>query len=489
MLSTWSGARIAFVNPRKAAFHHVSIAPRTVNIRRDETVRKSQHNNHEDPMPPAPRLARTGAALALSITSLLVACGGGGGTPESSRTPELRPRGTLISATITGDVSTTESDAYLRSHPDERALAGAAAQCSTRVLRLVYATRGPAGEMVEDTAGLRVPTNCPGPFPIVEWNHGTTLQEGFDSSAPNVMAQATTYLSAQGYVTVTPNYSGYAGSSLDYHPYQVAENGAVVSIDAVRAARNWMAANGVAASGKLFLFGSSQGGDVTMATQRAMERDYGSEFVVTANVPTSGSYDLENSVVQQLMDDSGDDPAAVSKTILLTTAYERAYGDIYNSPTEVFQLPWANTVEGLLPGSRDPGALVSAQLMPTHLQGPGGLLTDAWAADFLSNSNNRMRVRLRENETIAWAPKIAMTLCGSSLDPAVAFQNALTAAASFRDRGVTTTVVDVENDPEYRSFIDGRTGDGPLTEAGYHGEVVQSACLSYARLHVFDALR
>jgi hypothetical protein len=98
-------------------------------------------------------------------------------------------------------------------------------------------------------------------------------------------------------------------------------------------------------------------------------------------------------------------------------------------------------------------------------------------------------VRLRQNETIAWTPRIPMTLCGSSLDPAVAFQNTLTAAASFTGRGVATTVVDVEADPEYDSFIAGRTGNGPLTEAGYHGEVVQSACLSYARLHVFDALR
>jgi acetyl esterase/lipase len=445
-----------------------------------------QPASHTFPCRRFPLVGAWAPALATALTGLLAACGGGG-SAESSDTPPVRPRGTLISATTTGEVSTIESDNYLRSHPDERELVGAPAKCGTQVLRLVYATRGPAGEMVEDTAGLRVPTDCPGPYPLVEWNHGTTLQEAFDSSRPELIAQATTYLSAQGYVTVSPNYSGYAGSSLDYHPYQVAENGAIVSIDAVRAARQWLADNNVATSGKLFLFGSSQGGSVTMATQRAMERDHGSEFVVTASVPTSGAYDLEDSVVQQLIDDSGADPAAVSKTILLTTAYDRAYGDIYNSPTEVFQLPWANTVEGLLPGSREPNALVSTGLMPTNLQGPGGLLTDAWVTDFLSNPSNR--VRLRENETIAWTPKIAMALCGSSLDPAVAFENTLTAAASFRDRGVPTTVVDVENDPEYRSFIDSRTGNGPLTEGGYHGEVVQTACLSYARLHVFDALR
>lgn len=439
---------------------------------------------------PVPRhRALPAATLAIALSGLLAACGGGGSTPESGQVPATRPRGTLISASVTAEVSTTQSDDYLRSHPDEQALVGAPAKCSTRVVRLVYATRGPAGEMVEDTAGLRVPTNCPGPFPVALWNHGTALQGDFDSSQPETMVQATPYLSAQGYVVVTPNYSGYGGSSLDYHPYQVAESGAVVSIDALRAARKWMADNSVATSGKLFLFGSSQGGGVTMATQRAMERDYGSEFVVTASVPTSGSYDLEDSIVQLLSDDSGDDPPAVSKTILLVTGYERAYGDIYDSPTEVFQLPWANTVEGLIPGSLGVNALVSAVLMPTSLQGPGGLLTDAWAADFLANSSNRMRVRLRENETIAWTPKIPMTLCGSPLDPAVAFQNTLTAAASFRDRGVTTTVVDVEADPEYDSFIAGRTGTGPLTEAGYHGEVVQSACLSHAVLRVFDPLR
>ncbi len=437
----------------------------------------------------SPRHTAAATGLMAFAAAALTACGGGA-SESVGRPPPVtdQPRGTLISSASTGTLTKAQSDAYLRSHPDEQPLVGTTAACDVQVFRLVYATRGPNGEMVEDSAGLQIPVNCPGPYPMVLENHGTTLMAAFDESTPDQIKDFAPYLSSQGYVTVTPNYSGYGGSTLDYHPYHVAEDGAVVTIDAVRAARALLASKGIALSGKLFLFGSSQGGGVTMATHRAMERDYGTEFVVTASVPTSGSYDLENNMLGELAAADGDDPPAVSKSTLLLTAFENAYGDIYGATTEVFQSPWSGTVEGLLPGTMDAFDLVNAGLLPSALRGPGALLTDTWVNDFLINPNNTTRVRLRQNVTINWTPKVPMNLCGSSLDPAVSFANTLAAAGSFVGRGVPTTVIDVENDPEYRDFIDGRAPTGPL-DPGYHGDVVHTACISYAVRHVFGPLR
>lgn len=431
------------------------------------------------------------AAAVVTGTALLAGCGGGGSTTESEGPPVVQsPRGTLLSAQRVGTFTRADADAYLAAHPDEVDLVGTAPSCDVDIYQLTYATRGPAGEYVVDSAGLQVPTGCTGPYAMILRNHGTTILRDSTTADPDSVKVSAPYFSSQGYIVVTPDYSGYGLSTLDYHPYQVAENGAVVTIDAVRAARQWLASASVPQSGKFFIFGSSQGGGVTMATQRAMERDYASEFTITATVPTSGSYDLETSMIDNLSGPPETDPPAVSKATLLVTAYQRAYGDIYASTATVFQTPWDGTVTGLLPGTLGPFALVDAGLLPTMLKGSGGLFTESWVDDFMTNASNPMRVRLRQNGLISWTPASPMTLCGSSLDPAVSFQNTLTAAASFASRGVDVPVVDVEADPEYDSFIRSRThGKDAVDAEGYHGEVVQTACQSYAKLHVFDVLR
>ena len=148
--------------------------------------------------------------------------------------------------------------------------------------------------------GLLVPNGagCGTRHALLSHQHGTNTNSfsGSDAGSDIVNAMAK-YYASHGYVVVIPDYLGYGDSaSLGYHPYLLAETNAATVIDAMRAARNWVAQNGVAQgvalNSQVFLDGTSEGGYVTMATQRTMERDLASEFTLTAVVPTSGPYDL-----------------------------------------------------------------------------------------------------------------------------------------------------------------------------------------------------
>ncbi|MFX5464662.1 lipase family protein, partial [Acinetobacter baumannii] len=86
---------------------------------------------------------------------------------------------------------------------------------------------------------------------------------------------------AQGFIVVASNYAGYDTSALPYHPYLNADQQASDMVDSLRAARKAFPAIGAQDSGKLVISGYSQGGYVAMATQRAMQTTYASEFKVS----------------------------------------------------------------------------------------------------------------------------------------------------------------------------------------------------------------
>ena len=91
---------------------------------------------------------------------------------------------------------------------------------------------------------------------------------------------------------VAANYAGYDTSTLDYHPYLIADQQSKDMIDSLTAARAALPTAEVPGSsdnGKLFISGYSQGGYVAMATHSAMQA---AGLRVTALAPMSGPYAL-----------------------------------------------------------------------------------------------------------------------------------------------------------------------------------------------------
>jgi predicted esterase len=424
----------------------------------------------------------TRAVRGLALTALAVAIAACGSVESTN------DRGALKSNSQTAAMPRAMIDATVATLPGLQSLIGGTAKCDVSINRIVYDTRDPKNNDAEASAGVLIPSGagCTGPYPILVYHHGTTVIKSDSMSSPTngeMNLQLMMY-GAQGYVVVMPDYHGYSGSTVNYHPYLQADNTALVSIDALRAARKLLADRGVATSGKLFLAGYSQGGHAAMATQRALEKDYGSEFTVTASVPMAGPYALTQTLLDGL-----DTPVAGATvfTPMLIVGLQKRYGDIYTQPTDVFQQPWAANIENLLPGATAFNDLFAQGKLPLALTGTGGLLTSGFVNIYKTDPNYPARKRVAEHDLLNFKPKAVTTLCQGSRDPTVPVANMTSAVSYFASQGATVGAVDVEQVPLFKPAIDAQVAAaGGLST--YHGGIVPPLCASVAR-SVFDPLR
>jgi hypothetical protein len=229
-------------------------------------------------------------------------------------------------------------------------------KCGVDSYDLKFWTVGGAGETTESSGALMVPTGpaptCSGPRPIVLYAHGTQFEKASNIADLTNTGNAegaliATMFVAQGYIVVAPNYAGYDISTLGYHPFLNAKQQSGEMIDALTAARTALPQTFAASTtdnGKLFITGYSEGGHVAMATQRAMEL---AGMTVTASAPMSGPYAAE-----ALFDAVILGRVNIGSTLftpLVTTSYQRAYNNVYTSPSDVYSPTYATGIETLLP--------------------------------------------------------------------------------------------------------------------------------------------
>lgn len=354
------------------------------------------------------------------------------------------------------------------------------AKCDIKVEKVTYQTVGAAGERTMATAALMLPsgasTDCTGDRPILLYAHGTTTDKGYDfSQVANASNPAVgeanliaANFAAQGYIVVAPNYAGYDESTLDYHPYLVADQQSADMVDALKNSRDIIKAQkqasnanyaNVADSGKLFISGYSQGGHVAMATARLLESQ---NKPITAIAPLSGPYAL--AAFGDAIFAGNVNIGATRFAPLLATGLQKAYGDVYRNTTEIFSPQYAGTQ---LPSTSSFGELVSAGKLPDNalfelnpannptlssLPAPTvpfaflGFAADnylintdfrtAYVADALKNPDsliamtgafpaanpqNNLRKALKLNDLRGYVPSTPTLLCGGNQDPTVYF--------------------------------------------------------------------
>ena len=381
--------------------------------------------------------------------------------------------------------------------------------CDVALHKIRYATVGGRGEPTEASAALMAPagadTRCTGARPLVLYAHGTSTDRDYDiadfdggtTENPEGLLVAA-FFAAQGYLVVAPNYAGYDTSTLDYHPYLVAGQQSADMIDALTAARSALpgsAASATSHDGDVFVTGYSQGGYVAMATQRALEA---AGEPVAAGAPMSGPYALA-AFVDAVFAGRVNGGSTVQGTFLFT-AYERSFGDVYDSPGELFAPQYADGIETLFPSEVTRGALYDAgklprdaffstdppapefaeQTPPTTPEAFAPLFAQGFAAtDFLIRNEFRLsylrdmqahpdgfwptlttaapaatpalplRRALVENDLRDWVPQAPTLLCGGHDDPTVYWLNTQAMSAYWNSRGVVppVTVVDVDAAP------------------------------------------
>lgn len=463
-------------------------------------------------------------ALTATVSAALVACGGGDDT--SSFDLSGAPGSLLAPPT---ELTTLTPEAFTQ------ALTGAGAAsllqitgapvCSIRFTYFQYGTVGGAGEKTTASAGLMVPTGsdpaCSGPRPVLLYAHGTTTDKNKNMASPqdSEAALVAAMYAAQGYIVVAPNYAGYEASTLPYHPYLNLEQQAQDVVDALTAARKGFASVGASASAKLFVSGYSQGGFVSMAAQRKLQL---AGTPVTAGAHLSGPYAL--GTFGDVVYAGNVNLGATVFSPLLSTSFQRAYGDLYGSPDEMYEAAFAGGIESLLPSTTSlttlfstgklpqaflfEGTAPSAQFAPFF--GTPNLIRTSYrnavlqdAAVNAGNPQHPLRRAAYRNDLLQqnWTPAQPMLLCGGHQDPTVFFNvNTQGAKAYFTDRGVPGPAVKVLNVDSTDVLNDGfdalragftATKNATAAAAGanaasvvaqaYHGTLVPPFCNAAAR--------
>ncbi len=439
-----------------------------------------------------------GFVALLLAASLLAGCGGSNSTTAAKATSTAP--GTLIStppfriaslsaADLAAELGGSVSGAQLLQ------ISGTPT-CGVDFYYLQYWTQGGAGESATASGALMVPTGgagCTGARPIVLYGHGTAAQKSYNIANiadPTNPAYGESVLlaamyAAQGFIVVAPNYAGYDTSTLGYHPFLNAKQQSAEMMDILSAARVALPKTFAASttdSGKVLVTGYSEGGHVAMATVRAMEAAGQS---VTASAPMSGPYALE--AFGDAIFAGNVNVGSVEFAPLLTTSYQKAYGNLYAATSDIYTSTYAPGIESLFPGNYSLAAAVQGGLLPQTALfnsttpslsdlasagvpgnlagelaavmavpsnplfalgfGPSPLLNNAYRISYVldaaSNpdgavagssaaglaaappSLNNLRKALYNNDLRggAWAPTAPMFLCGGAQDPTVFFKN------------------------------------------------------------------
>ncbi|MDH0865453.1 lipase family protein [Mitsuaria sp. GD03876] len=447
------------------------------------------------------------ASLTLAAAAMLSACGGGSNASSDDAPPA---RGTLELGLKAGAATAAQIDAGTAAK-GVQAISGKAA-CDVDVRYVYYWTRDPQGLPATASAAVLVPAgtgaNCTGNRPVVLYAHGTTTDQAFNMADIQNNAEGSlvaAFYAAQGFIVVAPNYMGYDRSGLQYTPYLNAESSAMDMVDGLRAAKTHLnAESAVKPSAKLLLAGYSQGGHVAMATQKVIERDYASEFTVTAAAPMSGPYNLVK--FGDVINTTG--PVNAGATLflpLMLTSYQKAYGNIYSTPSDVYQSPYDKTSETLFPSKQSIAQLIAAGKLPndptfTKLFGTGGLLTDSFKTGYLGSN---FRKALQTNTLLGWTPKAPVALCGGANDPTVFFFNTTDAQLDFGSRGKAVPASNLESAASMSwagsvtaatiaggfaqakaatsAAAGGGTAGAAAVQGAYHGTLVPPFCNALAR--------
>jgi alpha/beta superfamily hydrolase len=418
-------------------------------------------------------------------------------------------------------------------------------RCSINVYQLQYETVGGAGEPTTASGALMVPTGsdaaCQGPRPIALYAHGKRDLRQFNIANLTggnyegmLLALA---LGGEGYIVVAPNYAGYDTSTLGYHPFLNWEQQAADMMDALTAARSALLTIGAADNQKLFVTGYSEGGYVSMAAHRALES---AGIPVTAAAPMSGPYALSAFGDAMFLGQVG--AGAVEEIAMLASSYQHAYGNLYTSPTDVFEAKYASA-DTLFPTTTGTANLVAEGLLPANAVfsgtaptpelasltpattpralagvfsagfGPDNLITNSYRLSYIQDAlanpdggypetttfappvspGNTLRVDLKTNDLRSWAPTAPVLLCGGNMDPVVFFFNTRLMqeywAVNAPSSSVSVLDVDGSGGP-YRSLQEEFATTKTLLNwiegksfvmANYHDLIVPAFCIQAVR--------
>jgi alpha-beta hydrolase superfamily lysophospholipase len=288
------------------------------------------------------------------------------------------------------------------------------------------------GKEVQASGLLGIPKNTPSAPSILSTQHGTLF---VDVAAPTLFPSSPDAFSgleimaSAGFITAEPDYIGYGNTANESHPYFDMQYAASAVVDMLKASKAYLAEKKIATSDRLFLFGYSEGGYITMAAQKEIETNRALGLKVTAAAAGAGCYDLTEMLAQIAKRQTYAEPGFAAT---LFTSYNTLYG--WNRPlTDFFQKTYADKIPGLLNGK------VNRKEINNALSTSTAKFFDATFYKNLSVNGQETKLKdaLAKNSFTNWVPKAPTQLFHGENDEAVYYSTSQVTIDRFKAAGAT----------------------------------------------------
>jgi len=280
-------------------------------------------------------------------------------------------------------------------------------------VKILYKTNW-KGKEIQASGLLGIPKNTPTAPSILSAQHGTLF---VDVAAPTLFPASTDafsgleILASAGFITAEPDYIGYGNTANENHPYYDQQYAASAVVDMLTATKAYLAEKKIATSNRLFLFGYSEGGYITMAAQKEIETNPAHGLTLTAVAAGAGAYDLTEMLKGVATTSVYTEPGFLAT---LLTSYNSLYE--WNRPlTDFFKSPYAARVPSLLDGTKNRNEIND---------GLSDNTASLFNATFYKNlsiatEETALKTALEKNSFNNWVPKTVTKLYHGANDKAV----------------------------------------------------------------------
>ncbi|RFS83481.1 hypothetical protein D0T12_20780 [Actinomadura spongiicola] len=353
--------------------------------------------------------------------------------PPTAISVERAARGAIVSAEAVAGLTRDEVAEYLT----QAGMNTAGVRHGLDAYRIVYRTIEPDSRPTTASGLVVLPRNDQRDLRVVAWEHGTMVTK---AQAPSVQPQQRAdafFFGSAGYATVAPDYLGL-GLGPGRHPYGDVGSEVTASIDLLRAARTFTAEKQRRLHRRVLVSGFSQGGAAAMGLGRALQRGEDGHYRLGAVAPVSGAYDVQHAQMPEALYGDSLNPKQTTLYFAYSlTALNRLH-HFYDEPSEVFNEPYAATVEELFDGEhtyQEIGAALPAT--------PRELLTPRFI-EWASSPTGSLLGALRSNDTTCtdWTPRAPVRLYGATGDRDVTILNAEHCVEALRANGVKAPLTD-----------------------------------------------
>ncbi|RKS70966.1 hypothetical protein BZB76_5446 [Actinomadura pelletieri DSM 43383] len=353
--------------------------------------------------------------------------------PSASHPVERTARGTIVSTEAVAGLTRDEAVQYLT----QAGVDTAGVRHGLDAYRIVYRTIEPDGRPTTASGLVVLPRNDRRDLRVVAWEHGTMVTK---AQAPSVHPQQRAdafFFGSAGYATVVPDYLGL-GLGPGRHPYGDVASEVTASIDLLRAARTFTAEKQRRLHHRVLVSGFSQGGAAAMGLGRALQRGEDGYYRLGAVAPVSGAYDVQHAQMPEALYGTSLNPKQSTLYFAYSLTAMNRIHQFYDEPSEVFNEPYAATVEGLFDGEHTyPEIAAALPATPRELLTPRFI---AWASD----PTGSLLKALRSNDTTCtdWKPRAPVRVYAATGDKDVTVRNAKHCVEALRANGVKAPLTD-----------------------------------------------